>query len=230
MLMKIEFPKESALEEPSFISRLYEKRLQIFSWSLLFLAIMIFSIKSKMSEGKQIRDFCHLNVQADLLSRGEDVNYKKLSSLMKRHPEVAPLFDSSLIQTYFLSNELDKAKVVGTRSLQRLSHIDSSYTQYAQNSLVIELGENEEALENALELQEQINGNQQYATIAFLNLMRIGLLQKSLNLESEETWDKIIAFLSEKNEMLDQNLRNTLISHLSDERSTIFDFISMQKS
>lgn len=222
--MQIEFPKQTTVSESFFLDK-----KKVFIGSVLMICLIAL-LSAKLGGGVKgkIGDFFALHSEAQLLAKGE-ADFDRLTRLINDHKEVAPFFDAAIIQNYFLLGDAEKAQEVGTRSLKRLNYRDENTVQFAKGSLLIEQGNHQDALQSARELQGKIEGRKEYASMAFFNLVRISLLEETIHGKAKESWDRVARYVSPENEMLDESLRNTLISHLSDGKSTFFDFLKSRR-
>lgn len=219
--MQIEFPKQTVEVKALSFDK---KKVITCAVGVLFL-IIVFAMRLGGEDKGRLHDFFAMQAEAALIGKGE-ADFEKLSKLIKQHSEVAPFFDGALIQSHFLAKEPAKAAVVEERALKRLKHMDENYLQFAKGSVLIEQGQKEKALESAIQLQDRIEGKKEYLKVAFFNLVRIGLLEEALKGKAKDTWARALNLLSQENELLDDSLRSALISHLSDGKATIFDFLA----
>lgn len=226
--MQIEFPKQ-VVADPAKVVLFDKKKVGMVAAFAVVLFSLLGIFLGDGGEKRRILDFFKVQTEVHKLEKGEQPDLDSIGKLVQEHREVAPFFDASLLQGYFLSDESGKAQEVGERSLKRLSHMEAPYADFAKNSLLIEQGNMQAALISAIALQERIEGNKDYLKISFFNLIRIGLLKQGLQVETKEAWDKVAKFLSKENEMLDESLRATLISHLSDGNSTFLDFLESRR-
>lgn len=127
-----------------------------------------------------------------------------LNQIMAAHPELYAKYDGPLAEILLIQGENAQASDYALRAIQRTAQEnDPFYTGFAGTTLVIADGKYEEALKEANLLKSQMiqqgvdlqntPEKMQFTTLLYsLNLLRIGMLQQQLALNTEElaTWQE----------------------------------------
>ena len=144
----------------------------------------------------------------------KDVDEKDLAKLLKKHPELKPVFAYHLEQSYVLEGNLRLAKIQAEDSLKRLSFINPIYQDYARVSLLMEEEKFEEALSKSILINEALD-KAYFPNLYGLNLVRIAFLENLLKKPdvSIKKWEEVKSLIS-----------NEVFTHFSDESLSLLDF------
>jgi hypothetical protein len=121
----------------------------------------------------------------------------RLTILMKDHPELHANYDGAIAQTLLNRGQTDTAKSYASATLARVKPNNLPlYTDYAATTLLISQENYQEALKQALALQQTMNEtlsatNRTFGDELFaLNLLRVGMLQQAVGDAAGEaqTW------------------------------------------
>lgn len=124
-----------------------------------------------------------------------------LRVIIAKHPELNARYDGIIAQDLLAANEVSQAKPYAEKNFHRVaSDLNPLFLKYSENSLLIAEGKLEDALKNAkllkAEMQENFkNGAEHFEPKLYLfNLIRIGMIEKTLNLHSDEfkTWEELL--------------------------------------
>lgn len=205
--------KESALnfmEEGQLVEWLSKngKYIAYALFGLLVLFVILYrysSSKSTQSEhdyiqaGNEFFSFVRGNDATDKAK--SDAAFQSLIALMEKHPELHAAYDGTIAQTLFNRGNASEAMPFAQATLKRTQIDDLPYyTNFGNNTLLIEAGNHKEALEKSQILQQKMNAALNESTIPgqrgfgeelfAMNLFRIGMLQQLLNDAAGElaTW------------------------------------------
>lgn len=214
--MQIKFPVQDSKEEVSFRSFLWKQKERVAMALLVVIAGAIFFAKGITGKEKLLSDYMQSGLYQAKVRAQKDVDEVKLVQLLKRHPELKPVFSPYLEQTYILEGNLPLAKAQLEESLKRLSFINPLYQEYARISLLIEEGKYEEALTKSTAMGEKLQ-KESSPNLYGLNLVRVAFLEKILakSPPSFEKWKEVKSLIS-----------NEIFMHFSDENLTLLDFAS----
>ncbi len=123
-----------------------------------------------------------------------------LSAIMSNYPELYAKYDGLIAQKLIVEGNISESLPFANRAIDRTQSENTPlYSEYSKTALLIAEKKYEEALKNALELKQQLLKNEFVMSIespegilfAF-NLLRIGMLQQQMKLESAElaTWNE----------------------------------------
>lgn len=124
-----------------------------------------------------------------------------LQLIMHKHPELNAKYDGIIAQDLLLANDLASANLYAQKNFQRVStDLSSLFLSYSKNSFLIAENKWAEALTNAKKLKadliEKIKSPSEHfePKLYLFNLIRIGMLERSLSLHEEEqrTWEELI--------------------------------------
>lgn len=127
---------------------------------------------------------------------------KTLNTILAAHPELHAKYDGSIAEILLIRGENSQASDYAVPAIQRTTQENEPfYKGYAQTTLVIADGKYEQALKESNTLKDQMikQGQElqdtpekiQFSTLLYaLNLLRIGMLQQQLALNTDElaTW------------------------------------------
>jgi len=129
-------------------------------------------------------------------------------------PDLSKKYQSTITQKLLIHGKVDEALTMLGSSLSRVEEDVPFHVSYAKNSLSIEQGHMQQALESAVALKEQMgNLARNVAGGALLythNLLRIACLQQELKNRPGEkaAWEELERYLEENKETADTVLRN----------------------
>lgn len=212
--MQIKFPVQDSKEEFSFRSFLWKQKERIAMALLVVISGVIFFAKGINGKEKLQNDYMQSGLYQIKVKAQKEVDEVKLVQLLKRHPELKPVFSPYLEQTYILGGNLPLAKALSEDSLKRLSFINPLFQEYARISLLMEEGKYEEALTQSTAMGEKLL-KESSPNLYGLNLVRVAFLEKILekSAPSKVRWEEIKSLIS-----------NEIFMHFSDENLTLLDF------
>lgn len=174
----------------------------------LTILLIFFLLIYKMSTGTQERSiqefleadvlFDRVSLQAPLAAEGKETAYQKLLERIERHPELHAKYDAPLSQILLSNNQVNRALPLTTQLLDRAKdeHLQF-YRSFGETTLLISQGRYEEALQEALSLQEKLDENEQLSLslpekqsfgplLIPYQLLRIAMLHQKLDNQQEE--------------------------------------------
>lgn len=175
--------------------------------ALLVLFILVYRFSANYNDAseqeylKASNDFMTVIKTNDSTSPGTDDSFIDLKKLMSNHSELHAIYDGALAQTLLNRGQVEEAIPFAEATLvrTRVNHL-VFYQDFAATTLLISTKKYEEALKNALVLQdkmgEAINSTTDQQERSFsdelfaVNFFRIGMLQQQLNdkLAEQRTW------------------------------------------
>ena len=132
-------------------------------------------------------------------TQGQEI-LTNLSAIMANHPELYAKYDGHIAQKLIIEGNISESLPYANRAIDRTEAENAPlYSDYSKTAILIAEKKYEEALKNALDLKQLLLKNEFVMSIespegilfAF-NLLRIGMLQQQLKLESAElaTWNE----------------------------------------
>jgi hypothetical protein len=123
-------------------------------------------------------------------------NLDQLEGIINRHPELHAKYDGLIAQGLILEQKVNKARPFAESAFQRVQKDSVDlYHDYAETSLFISAGNEQEALERTLQLKEKMDQHASVfgGTLYLFNLIRLAMLYQQLNYSSEElqAWNEI---------------------------------------
>lgn len=202
-----------------------EWRKIVLFFSLLLVTLFSFLFYNA-HESRRFNDFFEASLDYGKIKGGERIPLESVEALIAKHPELKPLFSRYLQQIRLLDGEVDRAKREAFEAGGRLLDLEPFYHNYTEASFLIEEGKYEEALAEALALKAKLGDGKEESlySLYLFNLIRIGYLNKCLGNEAlaEEFIETAKTFLEENKE---KEVVKELASHLSFERTNLFDFV-----
>ena len=222
--------------------------------SLIYLGVLCLGILIafffKMGERKNrtAADFAlatHAFTKWTSTSDQNEEEFKTLSSIIKKHPELKPCYEGKIAQNFMISQETNKAKEYGKKVILRVNQ--PYYQEYGQTSLYMGEKKFEKALLKALALKKALLEDNDFwenqgklksfgsALFAF-NLMRIAFLYQYLDQKQEElkAWQELKNYAGwncpKKDKRIDPKGFEALLSHFSVEDITLIDYISYREN
>ncbi|MBX7067122.1 MAG: hypothetical protein K1X28_07815 [Parachlamydiales bacterium] len=136
---------------------------------------------------------------------GDDVLYQSMQEAIRNVPALQKKYEAAIAQKLINTDKLSEGLVMANRSLTRVKEEVPFHATYAMTSLLIEQGNYQEALENAVALKEQMGNSfqaeQKGGSLLYVhNLLRIACLQQQLKNRPGEkaAWEELEALLSTK--------------------------------
>lgn len=221
------------LEESPLIQWLSNKGYQLLwiflgIFALFVLIAYFFSGRERDSEGaylkadKEFIQFATPSISAEESQQ----SLLKLQTILDKYPELHAKYDGLIAQTLITKKQGQEALGFAKRALTRTrTEIDPFYSLFAENTLLISEGKEEEALNQSKSLQKSLEstGNNE-KTLHIFNLLRIGMLQEKLHLQSEEK--KTLAQLKELISKEDSAL---LLTPFQEGNVTLMDYINARE-
>lgn len=141
-------------------------------------------------------DYVTGNQLFEKFQKGEPISVEIAQTVLKRHPELHPKFDTLLALSLFSQAKFEEALPYATAATaQAKKHLPSLYQEYAAATLLISKGEYKEAYQSALDLFKQLNGEAEYQTLEAMNTLRLVFLAQKLGEEGQKIafWKKLQA-------------------------------------
>lgn len=240
--VNVEIPQDSpsfstAFEENSLIQWFSDNgKIVLFSFFGLIIAFLLIY---RLAFGEMIKaetDFFHASQEyqvfsqhattpADLEASNEAL--QRLQKIMGRHPELKAKYEGLIAQTLVNREEGQRSQSFGEEAIQRtLSENQPFFTQFSQNTLLIANHNYAQALQQSLELKEQLR-TQSYPLLYGFNLLRIAALQQNLSFKEAElnTWQEWKQFV--KN---DDSVTKKLVNHFKDGNMSINNYIDAREN
>lgn len=163
----------------------------------------------------------------------------EIQEILARRPELHAKYDGIIAQALLLDNNLNLAHTYATSNFDRISKEASPlYLAYAKNSLTIGEGKTQDALLNAQNLKSEMDqigkevGQQQFgADLYIFNLIRIAMLQHTLNDKAAEarSWEELMLISREEHALKFGSPEvQKVLSHFSDKGISLMDFINFR--
>ena len=211
-----------------FLQQHGKKLIAIFALTFLFFVItLLWQIRhNARSEAEYMaaeRAFSALQaIPAGQEHIENNPNYKRLTAILGRYPELESRYDGQLAQTLMRIGDLSLAMPYADRALKGLSaeHLPF-YEEYAKDSLLITQGHEKEAYKRATMLQNRMEellatndsaAHQKFGSVLlFLNRLRLATLLEKMNMPQEAPLAWINVNVEARNTQ-DPVLRNLLNS------------------
>lgn len=192
--------KTSPLEDESLLFVIVEwlnayKRMILWGFLALFILIVAayrwISVQTLNAESDFFTaqsDFSQFKKKTFEKQNGsEELN--QLEKVLSSRKELHAKYDGLIAQTLLIGGESEKAIPFAQSNFQRIEQDQVDvYLDYARTTLLIEKGQMQEALNNALLLKEKLSQSQELNldTLQLFNLLRIAILYQQLNEPSQE--------------------------------------------
>jgi hypothetical protein len=111
----------------------------------------------------------------------ENKDVKLITKILLAKPVFEKNYASQITQQLLETGNIEEAKALGYRAIDRLNQQMPSYAKFASASILICENNFTQALNISNQLQEELNGKR--SSLALYNLRRIAWLQKKLNQE-----------------------------------------------
>ncbi|HSX25498.1 MAG TPA: hypothetical protein VLE89_00650 [Chlamydiales bacterium] len=142
--------------------------------------------------------------------------YQKMKKAIHQVPALEKKYEAGMAQKLLDVEKTDEALKLAHSSLDRVKEETPFHAAYARNSLLIEQGEYQDALEKAVQLKEQMNHSFDLSRLSgdrlmggsllyIHNLLRIACLQQQLQNRPGEkaAWEELEKFLVAKTPLTD---------------------------
>ncbi len=212
----------------------FKKQITYAGLGLALVTAILLNVSSKKNSKE--RDFFKVaNAFQTWINSKDDASFKQVSALLKKHPELFPLYEDSIIQSLVVQSKTDAATKASKHLFARAS-IPTYFDQFSKNTIHITNGEIEQAIEEALSLKEEMEKScfldieqSNHMTLYGFNLLRIASLYEiqnkyDLEMQTWNEWDSFVSKLEEKNTQL------SLLNEIRDHDVTLADYISFRKS
>ncbi len=212
--MQIKFPVHDTKPETSLTTVFWKQKEKLFIALALVVMGSVFLAKGLTGKERLMGEYFQAGNYQSKYKALAEVDEKGLLRLLKKHPELNPLFSHHLEQSYVLKGNLQLAKIQAGESLKRLTFINPLYQDYAKVSLLMEEGRFDEALIRSIAIGELLNKDE-LPNLYGINLVRITFLEAQLKkLEAPiKKWEEVKSLIS-----------NELFLHFSDENLSLLDF------
>ena len=131
--------------------------------------------------------------------------YQIMKETIRSVPALEKKYEATIVQNLLNTNKIEEALEMAGRSLNRVKDDVPFHTIYAETSLLIEQGNFQKSLENAVALKEQMGStfltdSKGGALLYAFNLLRIACLQQELKNKPGEkaAWEELEGILAAK--------------------------------
>lgn len=132
----------------------------------------------------------------------DDKLYLSMKEAIRSVPSLEKKYEGTIAQNLLNTDRLNEALVMANRTLNRVKEEVPYHVTYAESSLLIEQGDFQQALENAVALKAQMGQSfgemDKGGSLLYLhNLLRIACLQQALNNRPGEmvAWEELESVL-----------------------------------
>lgn len=172
------------MEENKLIAFLGKHSTKLIICFLCIIPAILFIDRSNTSKKQQkIKDFVVMRQIAENCVKGEPLSVeslKDMEKLLKKHPQLHAKYDHLLTLCLFQQENTSKSLVYGNAALKRVAAMaPSMYQDFSKTSLLITQKKYQEALDQALALENRLNSED--SVLRAFNLVRIASLSKELN-------------------------------------------------
>lgn len=161
----------------------------------------------------------------------DDALYTSMKEAIRTVPALEKKYEASIAQKLINTDKLAEGLAMANRSLNRVKEDAPFHSTYAHTSLLIEQGNFQTALENAVALKEQMGtsyvaGDKGGALLYAHNLIRIACLQQELKNRPGEkaAWEELETLLEIKTPVTD-----LILSNFSEKQINLSQYISERK-
>ena len=154
----------------------------------------------------------------------EKSSLQNFQKLLQKHSSLLPVYEGQMTQALLANGKISEVNN-NAKGLDRLQAEVPAYSSFAKTSILIEEKKYEDALAKAYDLQKEICFEDNKA-LYVNNLLRIGILEKTLNHPKEELaiWTQMEDLISK----LDQK-QKTAISSFMDGSFSMEEYITYRK-
>ncbi|MBS0584679.1 MAG: hypothetical protein JSR76_00050 [Verrucomicrobia bacterium] len=190
---------------------------------LLFGLVTLFFVRLGMKDKCFVQEYVEADALYSHLAKGKADGVKKLHRFAAKYPTLQPFFYHALYQFFLLRGDVEEAKKISLESLKRAT-LENHYRSYALTSITIAEGKLEEALHDALLLQEKLEkvDFQQYQRLHAFNILRMSYLENRLGLK-ETHKDALKTLLDKENKRLSPKVKEELYAHLHEGNLFLLD-------
>lgn len=161
----------------------------------------------------------------------DDQLYKGMKEAFRDVPALQKKYEAAIAQKLINTDKLEEALVMANRLLHRIKEEAPFHATYAMTSLLIEQGNFQKALENAVALKEQMGSafltEHRGGSLLYVhNLLRIACLQQELKNRPGEkaAWEELESFLQ-----TESRLAQTLLGSFSEKQINLTQYIAERK-
>jgi hypothetical protein len=161
----------------------------------------------------------------------DDQLYESMKEAIRSIPALQKKYEASIAQKLLNIDKINEALVLANQSLYRVKEEVPFHAMYAKTSLLIEQGNFQESLQQAVALKELMGSSflteQKAGSLLYVyNLLRIACLQQELKNRPGEkaAWEELEAFLK-----TDSRLAQTLVESFSDQQANLNQYIAERK-
>lgn len=157
--------------------------------------------------------------------------YVKLQKSMQSVPSIGKKYEATIAQNLLNTDRVEEALVFANRSIERVKEEAPFHVTFAESTLLIEQGDFQQALENAVALKEEMGtsfgSTDKSGSLLYVhNLLRIACLQQALKNGPGEmvAWEELEGFLQ-------ANTRSSelLLGNFSNKEVDLTQYIQMRK-
>lgn len=208
------------LESPTFLETLANRKREIVIGSTAVIAGVALLI-GYFQSGPDARSYAEAETafakwEAAL---GDETLYGEMRKAVRKVPALGKKYEAVIAQKLLNSEKIDEALELAERSISRVEGEAPFHSQYARTSLLIEQGNYQEALENAVALKEMLAERE--SLLYAHNLLRIACLQQELKNRPGEkvAWEELETFLKGK----------SFLSNFTDKNVDLAQYIAERK-
>ncbi len=127
----------------------------------------------------------------------DDGLYAHLKEAVRNTPSIGAKYEAAIAQQLLNTARASDALAMAMRSIRRVEDEVPFHSQYARTTLLIEQGEYQRALQEAVALKVRLGDKPATALLQAHNLLRIACLQQALHNRPGEkvAWEELEAFL-----------------------------------
>ena len=209
--MQIEFPAEKKQTLLYWTTFFWQHKERFAMALVVILGGAIFLARNVSGKEGKMGDYLQSFLYQEKLRSQKEVDLNAITRLVKKYPELKPMFSHYLAQLFAIQGDITGVKRVSEDALKRLSFMDPRYRDYAMTSLLIEEGKYEEALMRSVQMRNTL-AYQEAPNLYGLNLIRISFLEKLLEKKQKTKWEESL-------------LTQELLRHLKDQTRSLVDFV-----
>lgn len=157
--------------------------------------------------------------------------YSSMKEAMRWVPSIGKKYEATIAQKLLNTDRIEEALVMANRSIERVKEEAPFHVTFAESSLLIEQGNFQQALENAVALKEEMGSSfgsvdKGGSLLYVYNLLRIACLQQALKNAPGEmvAWEELENFLQ-----ANKRLSKLLLGNFSSEEVDLTQYIQMRR-
>lgn len=220
------------LDTPHFLQTLIDrKREMIIGTSSVLAGITILIVYFQSGPNASTYAKAQSAFQEWQLAPEDEKLYKIMREAILPVPDLQRKYEPVIAQKLLDTHKIDQALAVAGRSLQRVKKEVPLHAAYGETSLLIEQGNFQKALENAVALKEQMGtaylSELKAGSVLYVhNLLRIACLQQRLqNRPGEKSaWDELDAVLRSQSPVSD-----LVLSSFTEKKIDLVHYIAERK-